>query len=354
MGNFLVAQNKLAAARDNYNKALQVADRTGVPEMYGMVYKNMADLYSAMGMYKEAFISQENYNEQLMGYYAENINSIKDLEYIFNNSLTRDEVAHLSNENKLKEVRLKNERQLRLVILSGAFVFLLLATVIFYLYRKQKNKNLLIRRQADELKTLMKEIHHRVKNNLQIISSLLDLQSMMVKDDQASQAIKEGRNRVQSMALIHQNLYGEKGAIAIAVDEYINSLAQNLFSSYNIQQGQIALKTDIEKMELDIDTVIPIGLMLNELISNSLKHAFEKGRSGWIELTLKREDGVLLLQVKDNGKGFPETTSPARPTAFGMRMIEIFAQKLKADLDIYNDPGACVAIRMRKYRLLTE
>ncbi len=153
----------------------------------------------------------------------------------------------------------------------------------------------------------MKEIHHRVKNNLQIISSLLDLQSMMVKDDQAAQAIREGRNRVQSMALIHQNLYGEKDVMAIAVDEYIHSLAQNLFNSYNVQQGQVEFETEIEKMKLDVDTIIPIGLMLNELISNSLKHAFEKDGKGWIRLTLKKDEGALLMQVEDSGRGFPES-----------------------------------------------
>jgi two-component sensor histidine kinase len=351
LGNLMVMRSRFTEARENYNAALQVANRIGVPDMYGMVYKNMAGFYSAMGMYKEAYEFSRQYNEQLKGYYSENTSSIKDLEYIFNNSLTRDQVTLLSNENKLKEITLQHERQLRPLILSGATAFLLLAVLIYYLYRAQKAKNRLIKRQTDELKTLMREIHHRVKNNLQIISSLLDLQSMTVRDGQASQAIKEGRNRVQSMALIHQNLYGDTDLIAIAVDEYIDSLAQNLFSSYNIQQGQIELKTHIEKMKLDVDTVIPIGLMLNELISNSLKHAFEKGRPGLIELTLKKEKDALLMEVKDNGKGFPKPIDPPRPETFGMRMIRIFAQKLKADLNIYNDQGACVVMRMRKYRL---
>jgi len=219
------------------------------------------------------------------------------------------------------------------------------------LYRQQKNKNSIIKKQSEDLQTLMKEIHHRVKNNLQIISSLLDLQSMIVKDNQASQAIKEGRNRVQSMALIHQNLYGEKSVKGIAVDEYINNLTQSLFDSYNIRPGQIELKKDIDKIDMDVDTVIPIGLMLNELISNSLKHAFVNEQGGRIEITLKQNNEILLLQVRDNGKGFPDKADPAHSTSFGMRMIKIFAQKLKADLDIYNDQGACIMMRIRKYKL---
>ncbi|MFI5155605.1 MAG: histidine kinase dimerization/phosphoacceptor domain -containing protein [Chitinophagales bacterium] len=354
LGNLNVAQNRLNEAKTHYDRALQIASRIGVPEIYGIVYKNMADFYSLQGLYKEAYAFSKQYNEQLKGYYAENVGAIKDLEKIFSNSLIRDEVTQLSNENKLKELQLKHERQLRLIMISGAILLLMLSGIIYYLYRKQKNKNALIRFQADELKTLMKEIHHRVKNNLQIISSLLDLQSMMVKDEQASQAIKEGRNRVHSMALIHQNLYGEKDVMAIAVDEYINSLAQNLFNSYNVQQGQVEFETDIERMKLDVDTIIPIGLMLNELISNSLKHAFEKNEKGWIRLTLKKDEGDLLMQVQDSGRGFPKSDNSSRSTAFGMRMIRIFAQKLKADLNIYNDQGACVVMRMKKFKLLPE
>lgn len=237
-----------------------------------------------------------------------------------------------------------------ILIVSGA-VFLLLTAASLYLYSKQQKKNLIIKEQADELKTLMKEIHHRVKNNLQIISSLLDLQSMITKDKQVAEALKEGRNRVQSMALIHQNLYGEKNVKAIAVDEYISDLAQSLFHSYHIQPRQVDLKTDIEKLNLDIDTVIPIGLILNELISNSLKHAFGNNEAGMIQVTLKISNGSLLLQVKDNGKGFPEKADPTSSASFGMRMIKIFAEKLKAELDIYNDKGACVTMRIRKYEL---
>lgn len=151
----------------------------------------------------------------------------------------------------------------------------------------------------------MKEIHHRVKNNLQIISSLLDLQSLTIQDAQASEAVKESRNRVHSMALIHQNLYNEGNIKGIQIENYINHLAENLFQSYNIQPGKVKLKTDIEQIDLDVDTVIPIGLILNELLSNSLKYAFTNKEAGIILVKLKQLNGSLLLEVKDNGAGFP-------------------------------------------------
>jgi two-component sensor histidine kinase len=350
-GNYLTAQKKFDEGKTWYQDALAAAGEIGVPEMYGMVYKHMAAAYSWQGLYKEAYHFSQQYNNHLAGYYAENVNTIKELEYIFNTSLTKDEIAWLSGENNLKATMLRNERTWRAVLLAGAAVLLLLATAVFYLYRKQKNKNGIIKKQADNLQTLMKEIHHRVKNNLQIISSLLDLQSGFIKDSQASQAIKESRNRVQSMALIHQHLYGDNNVQSIAIDEYINHLAQSLFSSYHIQPGQVAIKTAIEKLHLDIDTVIPIGLMLNELISNSLKHAFAGSEGGMIKVTLKKSNEFLLLQVTDNGKGFTEPPGSAHVNSFGLRMIKIFAEKLKADLEIYNAGGACITMCIRKFKI---
>jgi two-component sensor histidine kinase len=350
-GNYLTAQKKFDEGKSWYHRALAAAGQIGVPEMYGMVYKHMAEAYSCHGLFKEAYHFSQQYNNHLTAYYAENVNAIKELEYIFNTSLTKDEIAWLNGENNGKAILLQNERKWRAVLLAGAAVLLLLAASVFYLYRKQKNKNAIIKMQADNLQTLMKEIHHRVKNNLQIIASLLDLQSGFIKDSQAAQAIKESRNRVQSMSLIHQHLYGDKNVQSIAIDEYINHLAQSLFLSYHIQPGQVHIKTVIEKLHLDIDTVIPIGLMLNELISNSLKHAFASNEGGMIEVTLKQSEAFLLLQVTDNGKGFPEPAGSAHVTSFGLRMIKIFAEKLKADLDIYNAGGACITMWIRKFKI---
>jgi two-component system, sensor histidine kinase PdtaS len=350
-GNYFTSGSFFSEGMDYYNKAMKVAGRIGMPELYSLVYKNMADAYSDKGMYKEAWQFQQKYNNQIVGFYAENIPVIKELELNINSNLTKDKIDWLSAENKLNEIKLENEKRIGRILLAGTITFLLLATVIFYLYQKQKSKNHIIKKQSDELITLMKEVDHRVKNNLQIISSLLDMQSLIIKDKHAAMAVKEGRNRVQSMALIHQNLYNEGNSNGIAINIYINNLAQSLFHSYNIHQGQIELKMEIENLRLDVDTVIPIGLVLNELISNSLKYAFKSNAEGSISITLQRHNEVLFLKVKDNGKGFPVTLDTARSSSFGMRMIKAFAQKLKADLDIYNDDGACVTMRIRKYKI---
>ncbi|MBD0286978.1 MAG: sensor histidine kinase, partial [Flavisolibacter sp.] len=267
---------------------------------------------------------------------------------------TKKEMAlqQVKNEQSLKqkELRLKEAEQLTINLLVGLGTELLLGSSIFYQYRRQRAKNIIIEQQKLELQTLMKEIHHRVKNNLQVISSLLDLQAQSITDSRASEAVKEGRNRVLSMALIHQNLYGDRSIQQIKVKDYILSLSQSLIHSYNIQPGSISIHTEIDDLELDVDTVIPLGLILNELISNALKHAFKNRQSGEIHIVLKEKDSALHLRVKDNGAGFPAGAEFSPSPSFGWKLIKAFAAKLKAKLEMYNEEGACVALHIHNYK----
>lgn len=259
--------------------------------------------------------------------------------------------ASLDRENKLKAVQLEKERNTRTGLISAAGLLSLAVGVILFQYRKQRMKNKVIQKQSDDMQVLMKEIHHRVKNNLQVISSLLDLQSMTIADNQASEAVKEGKNRVQSMALIHQNLYSEGNIKGIRTKEYINNLLQSLCDSYNVTNDKVKVKTDIDDLNLDVDTMIPLGLVLNELVSNTLKYAFGEGTTGELNVVLRKEPEHLLLRVSDNGTGYPEGVNIKEGKSFGMKMIRAFAQKLKANLNIYNNNGAVTEMQITKYNL---
>jgi two-component sensor histidine kinase len=153
------------------------------------------------------------------------------------------------------------------------------------------------------------------------------------------------------MALIHQNLYNEGNIKGIQMQDYIQNLAQNLFDSYNIQKDKIKLTTDIEKLNLDVDTVIPIGLIVNELVSNSLKYAFTGKQLGEVCVELKKMNNELVLKVHDNGNGFAEGWNNNTKHSFGYKLIRAFAQKLKAKLEVYNNNGACFVMRITKFRL---
>ena len=351
-GNYFTAAQDTLAGKKHYDTALRIARSAGFPEMYSLVYKNMADAYYHGRDYKKAYEYQFQYSVKMAGLYsADNYTASAELQYILKTNITEDEVKYLSVQNEIKELRLKNERVLSVILLISALGFLASAIVIYILYRKQRKKSSIIEKQGTDLQTLMKEIHHRVKNNLQVISSLLDLQSQTVGDSQASEAIKESRNRVQTMALIHQDLYSEGNIKGIEMPDYINKLTTNLFSSYNVKKNKIVLETNIQPIFLDIDLVIPIGFVLNELISNALKYAFCNKESGILNITLEQKNGELLLKVRDNGEGFPPGLNIYQSQSFGYKLVKAFAQKLKARLEVYNDNGACVLLHIRKYKI---
>ncbi len=174
----------------------------------------------------------------------------------------------------------------------------------------------------EEKELLLREIHHRVKNNLQVISSLLSLQSRYNNDEQAIAMAKESQNRIKVMALIHEKLYRSKDFANVEFNDYIKNLVTDLFSSYKVSKSRISLRIDIENISLGIDTAIPTGLIVNELVSNCLKYAFPNDRDGEIRISLHAlGDGRNELIVGDNGIGLPETFDIKKAESLGLRMI---------------------------------
>lgn len=269
-----------------------------------------------------------------------------------NDQLTKEKELSqsLSRENELKQKMLNGERRNKRLLWLGIGALAMLGMVIFYQYRKQRIKNSIINKQSAELEVLNKEIHHRVKNNLQVISSMLDLQSQTLNDDKATAIIKEGIQRVQSMAFIHQNLYQGIAVNGVNMNEYIKILSTHLFQTYNIRTDKIQLHTQIEDLNLHTDTAIPLGMILNELISNSLKYAFKGKEKGDIWVTMKKNANELLLQVKDNGVGLPAGFNPDNTSSFGFEIIKAFSQKMKARMNIENSNGADIQIIISKFK----
>jgi len=259
----------------------------------------------------------------------------------------------LSRENLLKQKLLTDERKNKWLLWLGIGILALSGIVIYSQYRKQRAKNAIIRKQSAELEVLNKEIHHRVKNNLQVISSMLDLQSQSLHDEKAAAIIKEGIQRVQSMAFIHQNLYQGNVVNSVNMNEYIKMLSNHLFQTYNIRTDKIRLHTRIEDLNLHTDTAIPLGMILNELISNALKYAFHNRDGGDIWVEMKKTANELLLQVRDNGVGLPPGFDPALTSTFGYEIIRAFSQKLKARMNVDGNQGTDVQIIISKFKTIS-
>ncbi len=215
--------------------------------------------------------------------------------------------------------------------------------------RKQAEEQ--IKTSLREKEVLLKEIHHRVKNNLQIISSLLHLQSGYIKDKNTLDVFKNSRERVYAMALIHEKLYESKDLSKIDFREYIHSLIIHLFDSYSLKSEQVQLKMQIEDVVLDIETAIPLGLIINELVSNSLKHAFPASRKGEIQVNLKyseNEEYDHILTVEDNGVGFPDHLDFRACDSLGMVLVHSLVKKLKGVLDLERKNGTSFTIKFKK------
>lgn len=192
-----------------------------------------------------------------------------------------------------------------------------------------------------EKELLLREIHHRVKNNLQVISSLLSLQSRSSKDEQAIEMAKESQNRIKVMALIHEKLYSSKGFANVEFNDYIKNLVNDLFASYRVSASRISLKMEIEDISLGIDTAIPTGLIINELVTNCLKYAFTKDNDGEIRISLRSlDDGQNELIVSDNGVGIPENLDIKNAESLGLRMITNLTERsLHGNVSIKRSKG---------------
>jgi PAS domain S-box-containing protein len=212
--------------------------------------------------------------------------------------------------------------------------------------RKQTEE--LIQASLLEKETLLKEIHHRVKNNLQIISSLLRLQSRQIQDQQTLELFKESQNRVQAMALIHEKLYQSSNLAQIDFQEYITTLVEHLCRSYDIHQPAITIKINVEPVPLPIDTAIPCGLIINELVSNSLKYAFPGNQGG--EICLKLQFGAspcnapvdteqFILTVRDNGIGLPENLDFRNTSSLGLQLVCRLAKQIRGSLELNRCQG---------------
>jgi two-component sensor histidine kinase len=191
---------------------------------------------------------------------------------------------------------------------------------------------------------LIKEVHHRVKNNLQIVSSLLKLQAAKSNNEEIKISLQEAHDRINSMALLHQMLYRNNEMTSLSFDAYLTSLINQISSSFSSEDKSIIIESNLIALELDLDTAIPLGLITNELLSNAYKHAFS-GKDGVVKIQLmKLAKNTYQLKIADNGKGLPDNFNDVITDSLGLDIVNILSDQISAELKVYNDNGASFEI----------
>jgi two-component sensor histidine kinase len=330
------------AIRDEYDFNFQKANNF---ETQSIIFERNKDYRNALAFYKLFKTQQDSMLNK------EKDDRITELLTEYEVEKKDQEISLLATQNEVNALKIERSNRQRLLYGLGALTLLISALALIYLLRlkshtnrKLSEKNTVISNALREKDILLREIHHRVKNNLQMISALLYLHGKSVDDASAQEALLESQNRVQSMAMIHQNLYQDENLLGVGVKAYLDKLLEHLISSYNIEKDRITIHKEIEIDHLDVDTIVPMALIINELISNALKYAFRDGRKGEISIYLGQNDAGILMEVKDNGPGFPQGFDPNNSPSFGYKLIHILRERLGASLQITHHNGLNVGM----------
>ncbi len=261
-----------------------------------------------------------------------------------------NDIRLLENQSKLQLAELDRGRLIKNLTLGGIALSLLVTGLLYNRYRlKQKNNQQLQKLVAEkeillkEKDWLVKEIHHRVKNNLQIVISLMNIQSEYLENGAAFDAVKESQSRMTAMSLLHQKLYLSPSITSIAMNSYISELIQHLKESFNAGNS-ISFKTEIQPIELEVSQAVPLGLILNEAVTNAIKYAFPDNKNGEIHIKLIQTGIEISLVIADNGVGLPEHSAFKKASTIGFNLIETLTEQLGGSLNVQSHDGVELSV----------
>jgi two-component sensor histidine kinase len=314
-------------------KMLETSRLLERPERIRNAYNSMHNAFSAAGRFDSAL-----YYYKLADQLDDSLNNVAKTTEVINLQTKYETGKKESEIQRLHTESLEKTKQI-VFLVSALVIFALLTACMIWLYHRIRKQRQEITGQSKKLEIMMKELHHRVKNNLQIVSSLLSLQTYKVQDEEAVLVLKESQQRVQAMSFIHQRLYKTESLTAVNMKEYLTDLAGSLVSSYGFNQDEFDLYITVEKEMLDIDKALPIGLIINELVTNALKYAFNPGNRPCLHIMLTEEDTKLVCIIKDNGIGINEQQWKQKKNSFGKQLITALCKQLRAQQTLVVNEG---------------
>lgn len=359
LGEVAAKRNNYQLAIRNYQKALNIASSNKRLESMASYHQFLMGLYERTGDEKNALNHAKSYmqfNDTL--FKAENERQIAEMQILYETKEKESTIAGLNFKNQLANKENEQSRKERNISILFSTLLIIVIFGLFFLLRQNKKQRLLLSQQKNtienslkEKELLIREVHHRVKNNLQMVSSLLSLQSRQTSDQFAKSALNESKTRIHAMGLIHQHLYNDDIQTGVPVHAYLQELLKGL-TEQTSKSIQYQLKCP--QISLDVETVIPIGLIINELVTNSIKHAFPQTDQGQLILSISESGHGLEILYKDNGSGITNEEQLNQSNSFGMQMIRLFAKKLNASFTLEHKNGIKTVFVIPNYTKIKE
>jgi two-component system, sensor histidine kinase PdtaS len=354
IGNFYLDTKKYDKAILFLSKALDPPDIYLVSRQRDM-HLSLYTADSSLGNYLAAINHLRKYKFLTDSLFSERkSHQIEELQIKYQTEKREKDIILLNSQNKAQDARMQRSALIRNFIIGGV---LLLAGFLYYRYHLKsisnkkmqeqqvliQQKNLSLTQLVTEKEWLVKEIHHRVKNNFHMVMGLLATQSRFLKNPEAIEAMRESRHRIQAMSLIHQRLYQSDNLSTISMPAYVHELVSYLRESFAIP-GAVQFSFDIDPLELDLSHAIPLGLILNEAITNAIKYAFPAGKTGLIAISVKKEkEDHCVVTVKDNGNGF-DVAAAASKQSMGMKLMKGLSEDMEATMSISGEQGTTIQI----------
>lgn len=356
IGNFYLNIKKYKEAEKYLTEALITGKQYGVLHSLQNTYLSLFKTDSALGNYTAAISHLLLYNRLKDSIFTVAKNQqVEELQIKYNIAENEKNLSLAQNKTRLEQIALQRTQNTRNWTIAGSGLLLIIAGLLYRQNRLgQKNsriinhKNELLEKLVGEKELLLKEVHHRVKNNLYIVMSLLESQSSFLKDDAALTAILESQNRVRAIALIHQKLYGSQNVVQVDMQAYIPELINSLAESFGTSRRKIVILHDIDSITLDVSQAIPIAIILNEAVTNAIKYAFGE-QGGQIKIYMRQQNAdKILLSISDNGVGIPFEIDLENHKSLGLTLIRGLVSQLQGELTIRNIGGVTIDINFPK------
>lgn len=333
------AMGNAEKAEKYFQKSLSLAKSIKADNRVRSVYKSRSEAYEWLGDYRSALAYYKKFDLKKDSLINERTNQqMAELQTQYETGRKEERIQQLDAENRLN-------RQQMTYLGGGTLVLLALLGGLAWQYRRIRTSREQIQAQSAQMRTLMKELHHRVKNNLAIVSSLLNLQAYQLDDERAIKAVREGQHRVEAMSLIHQRLYQTDTLTRIDVRAYLTDLAESLMRAYGYSHDDFNLDLRVEEEWLDVDVAIPLGLIVNELVTNAFKYAYQRVDDPSLQISLTNHDG-LTLDVADNGPGLDLSRWHTPEGSFGKQLIQSLGEQLGGQLSLETRQGTHFTLRI--------